>query len=256
MSSFGSRIFNKTQALEKEVKDLYLKFTVAAPDAATATLDLTADITLTSVATGTARNTSTFTVQVLAAAANPTNKVLVAFTGTAAAIICTVTPNDGTNNAATPVNLTTAELVTLINNGSLAKVTLTDTSSRRALQTASGGDTTALADAGEGDGVVATFANGTDDTPAIVKGMGFSTVVRNSAGDYTITLQDKYSSLKHLKASVIAATAVDLRVQIHTNDIQNKIVRILTLTGATPTDAADGTTLILQMDVKNSGQPD
>lgn len=133
-----------------------------APVAAQATLDLTADITLTSVALGAARNTNTFTLQVLAAAANADDKVLAAFTGTAAAIVCTVTPNDGTNNSATPVNLTTAELVELINTGAVVgkDIVLTDASSRRALQTASGGDATALADAGEGDGVVGTFSGG------------------------------------------------------------------------------------------------
>ena len=130
--------------------------------AATATLNLTADIILTSVATGAARNTNTLTLQVLAAAANPTDTILADFTGTAAAIILTITPNDGTNNAATPVDLTTAELVELINSGVVVgkTVTVTDASSRRILQTATGGDATALADAGEGDGVVGTFSGG------------------------------------------------------------------------------------------------
>lgn len=136
-----------------------------APEAAQATLDLTADIILTSAAVGAARNTNTFTLQILAAAANPTDTVLAAFTGTAAAIVLTITPNDGTNNSATPVDLTTAEIAELINTGAVAgkSVTVTDASSRRALQTASGGDATVVADAGEGDGVVATFSGGVDE---------------------------------------------------------------------------------------------
>ena len=130
--------------------------------AATATLNLTSDITLTSVATGAARNTNTFTVQVLAAAANPTDTILADFTGTAAAIVLTITPNDGTNNTLTPVDLTTAEMAELINSGVVVgkTVTVTDGSSLRALQTAVGGDATVLADAGEGDGVVGTFTGG------------------------------------------------------------------------------------------------
>ncbi len=130
--------------------------------AATGTLDLTNDIVLTSVAAGAARNTQTFTTQVLVAAANPTNTVLVAFTGTAAAIVCTVTPNDGTNNGAVPVDLTTAELRELITTGAVVgkTVTITDASSFRILQTATGGGATPLADGGEGDGVVATFSGG------------------------------------------------------------------------------------------------
>ena len=134
--------------------------------AATAVLDLAADITLTSVAAGTARNTTTFTLQVAAAAANPTNTILASFTGSAAAIVCTITPNDGTNNAATPVDLTTAQLATLITTGVVSGVTITDASSLRALQTATGGDTEVLADAGEGDGVAATFTGGLHNSVA------------------------------------------------------------------------------------------
>jgi hypothetical protein len=120
-------------------------------------------IVLTSVARGTARNTETFTLQVAAAAANPTDTVLVAFSGTAAAITCTVTPNDGTNNSATPVAVTSAELVELINTGAITgkTATITDASNFRILQTATGGGAVVLADAGEGDGLTGTFASGT-----------------------------------------------------------------------------------------------
>jgi hypothetical protein len=144
MANFAGRIFNRKQALEREIKDGFAKLSFTQ---ATAVLDLTADITLTSVGSSVARNGSTFTIQVLAAAANPTDTVLVAFTGTSAAITCTVTPNDGTNNGATPVDLTTAELRELISTGAVVgkTVTLTDASSLRALQTATGGGAAALA---------------------------------------------------------------------------------------------------------------
>jgi hypothetical protein len=91
--------------------------------------------------------------------------VLVAFTGTPAAIVCTVTPNDGTNNGATPVTVTTANLRELINTGAITgkTATITDAQSLRILQTATGGDTTALADGGEGDGIAATFSGGSGD---------------------------------------------------------------------------------------------
>ena len=151
---------------------------------ATATLNITADITLTSVLMGTGRNTNTFTLQVLAAAANPTDTVLAGFSGTSAAIVCTITPNDGTNNAATPVDLTTAELVELINTGAVAgkTVTVTDASGFRNDQTATGGDATNLADAGEGDGVVATFADGVASN---LNSKYFTYVTRNSGGAST-----------------------------------------------------------------------
>lgn len=231
----AERNFNSKEALEREVKDLYLKFTQGAMDPAVATLDttepievtsvavgeiandvtltievaaaaantddevevdvtgdadaivvtvtpndgtnnpdaaaeavlnLTADITLESAAAGAGRNDSTFEIVVNAAAANDTDEVLVTFTGTAEAIVCTVTPNDGTNNGATPVALTTAQLAEVINTGDVAgysgTIVLTDASSLRELQTATGGGATDLAAAGEGDGVSATFEGGTD----------------------------------------------------------------------------------------------
>lgn len=140
--------------------------------AATGVLNLTADITLTSVAAGAARNTQTFQTQVLAAAANPTDTVIVGFTGTAAAIVCTITPNDGTNNGAVPVDLTTAELTELVNTGAVVgkTITITGTGSFRTLQTASGGDATPFADGGEGDGVTATFSGGADFDATISTG--------------------------------------------------------------------------------------
>ncbi len=130
--------------------------------AATASLATTTPIVLTSVATGSARNTTTVHTVVNAAAANPTNTVLAAITGTSAAIIITITPNDGTNNSATPVNITAAQLTELINTGLISGkvITLTDASSLRILQTATGGGAVNLASGGEGDNKTATFSGG------------------------------------------------------------------------------------------------
>ncbi len=129
---------------------------------ATGLLDYTADVTLTKNTIGTANNTRTFKTVVNAPAANPSATVLFAFTGTAAAIICTVTPNDGTHNSAAPVTVTTANLVQLINTGLITgkTPTITDASTLRTKQTATGGGTTPMAASGEGDNVTATFAGG------------------------------------------------------------------------------------------------
>jgi hypothetical protein len=127
------------------------------PVAATAPLDMTNDIVLTSVAKGRARNTNTFKTIVNAPAANAANAVLVGFTGTTAAIVCTITPDD-----TGPVTLTTAELVELINTGAVVgkTVTIADTSSFRALQAATGGGAQDLAAGGEGDDKTAVFSGG------------------------------------------------------------------------------------------------
>jgi hypothetical protein len=202
--------------------------------AAVGTLDITNDIVLTSVAKGTARNDTTFTLQVVAAAANPTNTVLIAFTGTPAAIICTVTPNDGTNNTATPVTVTSANLVQLITSGVITgKVpTITDLSSLRTLQTAAGGGAADLADTGEGDGKIATFAGGldttlnlTDDTITIAA-HGYATGTKvalttagtlptgTSATDYWIIKIDANTiKLAASLANAVAGTKVNMTVE-------------------------------------------
>lgn len=251
----ANRIFNRKQALEKEVKELYLKMTVGNWTQATATLDLTSDITLTSVATGTARNTTTFTLQVAPAAANPTNTILADFTGTASAIVCTITPNDGTNNAATPVNLTTANLTELINTGSVTgkTVTVTDGSSLRALQTATGGNTTNLADGGEGDGVVATFANGGAADPTLSSRYGITSVTRSAEGEFTITLDDKYSSLKALRALHASTSAADIHFQTKSEDVaSSKVIVLMSMAAATKVDPANGTVLYIKLELKNT----
>jgi hypothetical protein len=467
----ASRLFNSKQALEREVKDLYLKFTAGNNSAATAILDLTNDITLTSVASGPSRNTNTFTTQVVTAQPNPTNTVLANFSGTSAAIVCTITPNDGTNTAPTPpsgspalltsasyavlasstitntgatvltgnlglypgtsvtgfppgtvsgvqhitdaaanqamidagaaytdlstrsatsitanldgqtlsagvytetsgtfnlatsgnatltlngsatdifvfrcsstlitgaggtptialtggalasnvywvcgssatinvsgtgafkgtviatasvtvdggsgtsdarfialtgavtfsaattssipvsitpVYLTTAELRELISTGAVSgkSVTITDASSLRILQTATGGGAQNMVDGGEGDGVVAIFSGGVASQPSINSGFGVTSVVRNDVGDYTITFDDAYMVVKYLRGIIQSSSAQDIRMQIKADSIHTKSVRILLLTGATAVDPSNGTKVLVKFELKNSG---
>ncbi len=254
----AARTFQQKQALEKGIKEIYAAGTFSEGVAAEATLATTTPIVLTSATLGAARNTNTFTLQVLAPAANPTSTVLVAFTGTAAAIICTVTPNDGTHNSATPVDVTTAELVELINTGLIAgkTPTITDVSSRRVLQTATGGDTTPLADAGEGDGEVATFADGVTAGLSNDSVLGVSSMARSSDGVYTITLEDKYFAAKSVKAIIKNASALDLVPQVVSEGVAStKVVTIRLLTGATPTEPPDGAQILVKFELKNSSAP-
>ena len=250
----AARIFNKKQALEKEIKELYLRGSFAYVTA-TATSDLTADIAWTSVASGPARNTNTITIEVEAAAANPTDTVLAVFTGTAAAIVITITPNDGTNNGAVAVDLTSEELVELVNSGAVVgkDITLTDAGSLRALQTATGGDETVLVEAGEGDGVVATFSGGDVDVTFSSK-YGFSDVVRTAAGEYRVDLQDEFYSLKSVKAILIKSSGEDIRFQLKSQALSSNTFTIFSLTGATATDPSNGSSFMLRADLKNTRQ--
>ena len=120
---------------------------------ATAALATTASITLTSTIKGDSRNNKTFELQILDPAANAGEAVLVAFTGTRDAIVCTITPDDA------PTTLTSAQLAELINTGAVAgkDVTITAGDHLRTLQTASGGGAQDLAKDGEGDNKTATF---------------------------------------------------------------------------------------------------
>lgn len=149
-----------------------LKLGGAQPVAATGSLATTTPIVFTDRARGSARNTNTITLQVAAAAANPTNTILAVWTGTSSAMVLTVTPNNGTNNGGTPVNLQTQELVQLVNEGLVTgkTVTVTDASFFMRKQSASGGDSTNLADGGEGDGLVATFSSGVDGLDVVDSG--------------------------------------------------------------------------------------
>jgi len=126
---------------------------------------LTTAATVSSRTVGTLRNGDTVTITVNAAAANPTDTIIAAVTGDIDAVAIAITPNDGTNNGATPVNLTTAELVELITTNAVSgkTVTLTDTNDLLEDLRATGGGAENLANGGEGDGEVFTLANGADE---------------------------------------------------------------------------------------------
>lgn len=253
----ADRSFNKKQALEKEIKDVYAKVTFGTVSSPTATFATTAPIIMTHSLKGSYLNGRTVTLVVNAAAANPTSTLLLAVTGTASAIVLTVTPNNGTNNTGTPVTFTTANLVQYLTSGTVTAktVTLTDTGSLIGqIVSATGGGSTPLAHSGEGDGLVATFSGGADNiTNNSVAGI--ASFARNSAGDYTVTLQDAYIHLRNFKAVVKSSTAQDLRVQIVSDAVHvssSKTLEFSCLTGTVPTDPVANSVLLIKFELKNS----
>jgi hypothetical protein len=98
------------------------------------------------IATGAGPNGETYRVVYNAAVANPTNTILADWTGSTSAAVLTITPNNGTNNGAVPVGLTSAELVELQNTGAVVgkSVTVTGSPTLRTHSAAYGGSTTAL----------------------------------------------------------------------------------------------------------------
>lgn len=86
-------------------------------------------------------------------------------------------------------------------------------------------------------------------TDLITSGVA-SAVVRNSAGDYTITLADPVSAYVGFNIEVLAATAADLQPQITALSTSNKTVQFRTLATATATDGATGVVIYVVIMVK------
>ena len=253
----ANRRFQSRQALDVEVKEIYAKGTVSNVGGAYpsgTTTALVANITYTSATIGTSRNGDTITIQVAAALANPTDTILAVVTGTVDTVVITITPNDGTNNAATPVDLTTAELAELVSSGAVVgkDVTVTDVGSLLADLSAVGGDDTVLVDAGEGDGAAATLSDGSVGSIVLDSGLGVASISRVSAGRFLITLSDAYVALKSLHGIVQSSTVQDLKFQIRSEVVESKQVEFYTVSTATATDPAVGSKLVLKLELKNS----
>ncbi len=94
---------------------------------------------------------------------------------------------------------------------------------------------------------------GATGAPTISSGYGIASIARNAAGDYTITLSDKYASLKHFEVTHLSSSAQDLNFQLHSEDVASaKTIRFLCLTGATATEVASGKVLFVKIEVKNT----
>ncbi len=94
---------------------------------------------------------------------------------------------------------------------------------------------------------------GASGAPTLVSPVGIASIVRNSAGNYTLTLQDKYISLKFFRVSFKASSAQDMNAQIIAEDVASaKTVNFVCLTGASATDPASGQTMLIKLELKNT----
>lgn len=101
--------------------------------------------------------------------------------------------------------------------------------------------------------IYASATIGASGAPTLVSKIGVASLVRNGAGDYTLTLQDKYMSLKFADIIHLDDAAQDLNFQIYSEDVDGaKTLRFLCLTGATPTDPASGSSLLIKLELKNT----
>lgn len=90
--------------------------------------------------------------------------------------------------------------------------------------------------------------------PTLVRGLGVASIVRDSAGLYTITLQDKYNRLMNVSVAHVAAAPATLIPQVAAEDVDNaRTVQIRFVDAAdTEVDPANGDRLLIRIDVKNS----
>jgi hypothetical protein len=97
---------------------------------------------------------------------------------------------------------------------------------------------------------VAIAASG---APTLTKGLGIASIVRDSAGEYTLTLDDKYTRLMHVSIIHLDADAQDLNWQLTAEDVSGaKTISFEGLTADAETDPADGSRLLIRVDLKNS----
>lgn len=236
----------------------------------TGILDMTTDVTLTGDDYDSFLNGITYQTEVLAAAANPTDTVLIAVTkadvgATSAKVTITITPNDGTNNGATPVGLTTAQLVLAINGavtGAYGGINVTFSGAALAWLTyitASGGDATALANSGEGDSKPALMNGGRLPGNGIL-GQYTTPMLRSVTGDATdedlaliwvasnsdtigakVSLPDSFSGLANVTLNVRAKSGGDTdtpTISVQSNWDEDD-APITDVTSAVNTDTAD-----------------
>jgi hypothetical protein len=78
------------------------------------------------------------------------------------------------------------------------------------------------------------------------------TLSRNSAGNYTVTFDDKFVALAGFNVTVLAASASDLVMQIVSKDMSARTVNFKLLTGTTATDPASGNELLITVVLKDS----
>ena len=83
--------------------------------------------------------------------------------------------------------------------------------------------------------------------------VGVASISRDSAGVYIITLDDKYNSLLGFKVMQQAAAAEDLTFQIESEDVDGaKTIQFQCKAAAVETDPSDGSSLFIEIVLKNS----
>lgn len=98
----------------------------------------------------------------------------------------------------------------------------------------------------------AEVAIGTTGAPTLTKGLGIASIARTGTGTYTITMEDKYVRLMHVAITELNSSTEDITTQLKSQDMSAKTIEFFTKTAGAAADAADGSTLYIKMEMKNS----
>lgn len=100
----------------------------------------------------------------------------------------------------------------------------------------------------------ADVAVGASGAPTLTKGMGIASITRNSAGLYTMVLQDNYVRLMGMEVMQVAASAQALAFQIAAEDVDGaKTIQFRCMdSSAAATDPSNGSRLLIRLELKNS----
>jgi len=90
-------------------------------------------------------------------------------------------------------------------------------------------------------------------TKVVNDSVGVATIVRDSAGVYIMTLDDKYNGLVYFNVMQEASSAEDLTFQMESEDVTGaKTVQFQCKAAAVETDPSSGSVLRITMFLKNS----
>lgn len=85
------------------------------------------------------------------------------------------------------------------------------------------------------------------------KSIGITSITRDSAGVYIITLDDKYNALLHFNVMMLEATAEDITFQVESEDVDGaKTIQFQCKAAAVETDPSNGSVLLIKIDLKNT----
>lgn len=100
---------------------------------------------------------------------------------------------------------------------------------------------------------------GAAGAPTLSNSLGIASIARNSAGNYTITLQDVYNRLMHVKHVYdetsnggTAPLAPGMFISSNQVSAATPTIRIVLNSGGTATDPANGEILLLEIVLSNS----